>query len=122
VEEWNVAITELRYEETVTTADPIYVYTVVENYGPYSTPVDVQLSCVDNRGNEWTTIEILPDPDPTVLLDDDDEWFAFEVEINEGAEKPATVDCILEAIVEEDANPLDNAVDFTIKVKKFKEE
>jgi len=118
--EWNVVIIDLLYQESVTTADNIYVYTVVENYGPYSTPVDVQLSCVDNRGNEWLTTPILPSP-PYVLEDDEDQWFAFEVEQNTGAEKPATLNCVLEAIAEGDENPLDNTVVFTIKVKKYKE-
>ena len=119
-EEWNVAIIDLLYDETVTTEDNIYVHTVVENYGPYVTPVDVQLLCVDNRGNEWLTSPILPQP-PYVLEDDENQWFAFEVEQNTGAEKPATLNCLLEAIAEGDINPLDNFIEFTIKVKKYKE-
>ena len=131
---WDVAITDVKFTPTIyirpddddpetPPSDIQSVAVLVENYGPYETPVEVDLACIDKRLNEWVVQpNYFGDVEPPYDLPNDEaKWFYFTVLENTAVEKPATVDCLAEAIAEGDVYPLNNTADFTFKVKKDKE-
>lgn len=111
--EWDVAITSVSYPDIVIEEEPVIISAVIENYGPAPALVNVSLFCVDNRD-----VTFMPEL-PTVTIDNDGTAF-FTWLLQQDSPQPATLDCTITADAEGDINPINNTVDFKVKVKKEK--